>query len=65
MYVDLDNLATLESSTTGHFTDNDQQTGALQKGADFIQAFCYGFDLQDAIALLRMDDLYVCLQSSR
>ncbi|EEA05553.1 pre-rRNA-processing protein PNO1, putative [Cryptosporidium muris RN66] len=33
--------------------------GALQKGADFIKAFLLGFDLQDAIALLRIDDLYV------
>ena len=34
-------------------------TGAIQKGADFIHAFCLGFDLDDAIALLRLDDLYI------
>jgi RNA-binding protein PNO1 len=40
---------------TSKFTDD---VGALQKGADFIKAFTYGFDLDDAIALLRLDDLY-------
>lgn len=34
-------------------------TGALQKGADFIRAFVMGFAVQDAIALLRLDDLYL------
>ncbi|OJJ48009.1 hypothetical protein ASPZODRAFT_141556 [Penicilliopsis zonata CBS 506.65] len=34
-------------------------TGALQKGEDFIRALAYGFDVDDAIALLRLDDLYM------
>ncbi|KAK4561044.1 pre-rRNA-processing protein pno1 [Recurvomyces mirabilis] len=45
----------IELRTSSHTTD----TGAIQKGADFIQAFCLGFDLDDAIALLRLDDLYI------
>ncbi|KAH8117442.1 hypothetical protein DFH11DRAFT_1541700 [Phellopilus nigrolimitatus] len=36
-----------------------KEVGALQKGADFVKAFTLGFDVNDAIALLRMDDLYL------
>lgn len=45
----------VELRTTKHTTD----TGALQKGADFVKAFTLGFDVDDAIALLRLDDLYI------
>ncbi|KAI5067336.1 hypothetical protein GOP47_0017864 [Adiantum capillus-veneris] len=34
-------------------------TGALQKCADFVHAFMLGFDVVDAVALLRLDDLYI------
>jgi RNA-binding protein PNO1 len=33
--------------------------GALQKAADFIKAIVLGFSVGDALALLRMDDLYI------
>ena len=45
----------VEIRTNKHTTD----TGALQKGEDFIKAFTLGFDTEDAIALLRLDDLYI------
>jgi len=35
-----------------------EDPGALQKGADFIKVFTLGFDIDDAITLLRMDELY-------
>jgi RNA-binding protein PNO1 len=41
--------------TSAHTLD----AGALQKGADVCSAFMLGFEVQDAVALLRLDDLFV------
>ncbi|WWD20855.1 pre-rRNA-processing protein PNO1 [Kwoniella shandongensis] len=45
----------VELKTSGHTVDS----GAIQKGADFVKAFSLGFDVNDALALLRLDDLYL------
>ncbi|KAF1984533.1 eukaryotic type KH-domain (KH-domain type I) [Aulographum hederae CBS 113979] len=48
-------MKAVELRTSKHTTD----TGALQKGEDFVRAFCLGFDVDDAIALLRLDELFI------
>ena len=45
----------VELRTSKHTND----PGALQKGEDFVKAFSLGFEVDDAIALLRLDDLYI------
>lgn len=41
---------------TSEFTED---PGSIQKGQDFIEAFFMGFEIQDAVALLRLDDLFI------
>lgn len=45
----------VELRTSKHTT----APGALQQGEDYVKALALGFEVDDAIALLRLDDLYV------
>eukprot|EP00470_Lotharella_oceanica_P009862 CAMPEP_0170180264 /NCGR_PEP_ID=MMETSP0040_2-20121228/21284_1 /TAXON_ID=641309 /ORGANISM="Lotharella oceanica, Strain CCMP622" /LENGTH=190 /DNA_ID=CAMNT_0010424819 /DNA_START=10 /DNA_END=582 /DNA_ORIENTATION=+ len=45
----------VEMKTSQHTT----MQNALQKSTEFVRAFMLGFEIRDAIALLRLDDLYI------
>ncbi len=45
----------VELKTSAHTDDID----ALQKAADFVRAYVLGFEIGDAVALLRVEDLFV------
>merc|ERR1712190_77670 len=40
-------------------SDKTADVGDVQKAADYMKAFMLGFDQADAVALLRLDDLFV------
>eukprot|EP01023_Acetabularia_acetabulum_P024035 TRINITY_DN2329_c0_g1_i11.p1 TRINITY_DN2329_c0_g1~~TRINITY_DN2329_c0_g1_i11.p1 ORF type:complete len:266 (-),score=41.66 TRINITY_DN2329_c0_g1_i11:226-954(-) len=40
-------------------TNENPDAGELQKAADFAHAFILGFEIRDAMALLRLNDLYI------
>eukprot|EP01026_Neomeris_dumetosa_P046106 TRINITY_DN391_c0_g1_i3.p2 TRINITY_DN391_c0_g1~~TRINITY_DN391_c0_g1_i3.p2 ORF type:complete len:244 (-),score=34.58 TRINITY_DN391_c0_g1_i3:346-1077(-) len=40
-------------------TKDNPDAGELQKAADFTHAFILGFEVKDAMALLRLNDLYI------
>lgn len=40
-------------------SESTEDIGALQKGADYFKAFMLGFDQSDAVAMLRLDDLFI------
>jgi RNA-binding protein PNO1 len=39
--------------------ESTQDVSAIQKSEEFLKAFMCGFDLQDSIAMLRLEDLYL------
>lgn len=59
-HLKLDMRMNLKTKKVEIKTTAETQSGdMLQKAADFVHAYLLGFEVRDAIALLRMDDLYV------
>lgn len=40
-------------------SEETEDAGSIQKAQDFVEAFMMGFEVQDAVALLRLEDLYI------
>ncbi|KTW27103.1 hypothetical protein T552_02595 [Pneumocystis carinii B80] len=41
---------------TSNYTERAE---SLQKGSEFVNAFAMGFDVNDAVAMIRLDDIYI------
>ena len=47
------------SGTQSKAEPSTDEAATLQKAADFVRAFICGFEVDDALALLRLDDLFL------
>ncbi|EPY32785.1 RNA-binding protein PNO1 [Strigomonas culicis] len=52
-------LRTSPQTVTANTNNPNQNKVLLQKAEDFVKAVIAGFDVKDAMALLRMDDVYI------
>lgn len=52
------NTKTRQVEIRNPVNDNSNDTN-LQKSADFVRAFVLGFEVEDALALLRLEDLFL------